>query len=152
MVDQSRRLSEPLRWGRREGRSRGGCSRAWLLAALGLGAYALTSGAPARRDCIEVTFASTLGGATDARLRRASQAVCASPGAFRGIADGVRAACRRAGFPFDRLRRAHRVPTRRPRGSPTRRLPRAGVYTNVESRLPSVGHGVPTGAPARRIS
>ena len=72
MLEQSKRLSEPLRWGRREKTAVAAllgvrrCSRV-----IALGAYALTSGAPARADCIEVTFASTLGGAEAARLRRA---------------------------------------------------------------------------------
>jgi hypothetical protein len=71
-----------------------------LLAAIGRGAYALTSGAPARRDCVEVTFASTLGGATVHVCGARARAVCAS-GAFRSVADELRAACLRAGFPFD---------------------------------------------------
>jgi hypothetical protein len=70
-----------------------------LLALLGLGAYALTSGAPARADCVKVTFASTLGGADlhacGARARR----ICGS-GELRGIQRELNAACRRAGFPY----------------------------------------------------
>ena len=74
MFDQSRRLSEPLRWGRREKTSWRSCSSCFLLAVIGLGAYALTSGAPARADCISVTFASTLGGCAAPRLRPAGPA------------------------------------------------------------------------------
>jgi hypothetical protein len=48
-----------------------------------------------------VTFASTLGGATEHACGAQARAVCASPGAFKGVADELRAACRRAGFPFD---------------------------------------------------
>jgi hypothetical protein len=99
MQDQSRRLSEPLRWGRREKTAVIALIVAGFLALLGLGAYALTSGAPARADCIHVTFASTLGGANlnacGARARR----VCAS-GAFKGLEPDLREACRRAGFPY----------------------------------------------------
>jgi hypothetical protein len=101
MQDRSQRLSEPLRWGRRERTVVAVLLACVALAAVGLGAFALTSGAPARRDCIEVTFASTLGGATEHACGAQARAVCASPGALRGIAEELRAACQRAGFPFD---------------------------------------------------
>jgi hypothetical protein len=100
MIDQSRRLSEPLRWGRREKAAVAAVLACLALAVIGLGAYALTSGAPARRDCIEVTFASTLGGATEHACGAQARAVCASPGAFRSVAEELHVACRRAGFPF----------------------------------------------------
>jgi hypothetical protein len=100
MYDQSRRLSEPLRWGRRERIVVAVLLACVALAAAGLGAYALSSGAPARRDCIEVTFASTLGGATEHACGAQARTVCASPRAFKSVADELRAACRRAGFPF----------------------------------------------------
>jgi len=99
MQEQSRRLSEPLRWGRREKTVVAVLVSCLALVLVGLGAYALTSGAPARKDCVSVTFASTLGGAElhacGARARR----VCAS-GDFHSIEHELRAACRRAGFPF----------------------------------------------------
>jgi hypothetical protein len=100
MFDQSRRLSEPLRWGRREKAAVAVLLTCVLLALVGLGAYALTSGAPARADCIDVTFASTLGGARLHDCGAQARSVCASPGAFHGIAQELRAACKRAGFPF----------------------------------------------------
>ncbi len=100
MMDQSKRLSEPLRWGRRERVAIAAVLACLTIAVIGLGAYALTSGAPARRDCIEVTFASTLGGATEHACGSRARGVCASPGAFKGVADELRAACRRAGFPY----------------------------------------------------
>jgi hypothetical protein len=99
MFEQSRRLSQPLRWGRRERAAVAVVLGCLALALAGLGAYALTSGAPARADCVTVTFASTLGGgdlhACGAKARR----VCAS-GDFRGIQAELSAACRRAGFPY----------------------------------------------------
>jgi len=101
MIDQSKRLSEPLRWGRRERGIVAALLACVVLAAVGLGAYALTSGAPARRDCIEVTFASTLGGATEHACGARAREVCASPQAFKRSYAQLRAACRRAGFPFD---------------------------------------------------
>ena len=100
MMDQSKRLSEPLRWGRRERAVVAALLVCVAIAVIGLGAYAVTSGAPARRDCIEVTFASTLGGATEHACGGRARNVCASPGGFEGVADELRAACRRAGFPY----------------------------------------------------
>jgi hypothetical protein len=101
MFDQSRRLSEPLRWGRREKTAVAVLASCLLLAVIGLGAFALTSGAPARKDCVEVTFASTLGAATIHGCGERARAMCASPGEARQIARELRVACRRAGFPFD---------------------------------------------------
>ena len=84
MIGQSRRLSEPLRWGRRERIAVATALAAATAALAGLGIYALTSsvGAAELRGCGE-------------RARR----MCAS-GDFPGIAEDLRAACRRAGFPF----------------------------------------------------
>jgi hypothetical protein len=101
MQDQSKRLSEPLRWGRREKTVVAAMLACVVLVAAGLGAYALTTGSPARKDCIEVSFASTLGGATEHGCGAQARKVCASPGAFRHVAAELRASCRRAGFPFD---------------------------------------------------
>jgi len=99
MQDQARRLSEPLRWGRRE-RAAVAVVLAGLVAALGaLGVYALTKGAPARADCISVTFASTLGGAELRGCGERARAICGS-GSFPHIERELRAACARAGFPF----------------------------------------------------
>jgi hypothetical protein len=99
MFEQSRRLSEPLRWGRREKTAVAAALSAVLIALIALGAYALTSGSPARADCITVTFASTLGGADlhgcGARARR----ICAS-GGFRSIQQALREACTRARLPY----------------------------------------------------
>jgi hypothetical protein len=101
MQDQSKRLAEPLRWGRRERTVIAALLACVVLAVVGLGVFAVTSGAPARKDCIEVTFASTLGGATEHACGTQARTVCATPGAFKGVAAELRAACRRAGFPFD---------------------------------------------------
>jgi hypothetical protein len=101
MQDQSRRLSEPLRWGRREKMIVAVLLSCALLAALGLVAFALTNGAPQRKGCIEVNFASTLGGATERACGAQARTVCATPGAFKSVSEELRAACQRAGFPFD---------------------------------------------------
>ncbi len=100
MFEQSRRLSEPLRWGRREKTAVAAVVSCLLLALVGLGAFALTSGAPARADCIDLTFASTLGGAHVHACGAHAKGICASPNAFRGISQELRAACNRAGFRF----------------------------------------------------
>jgi hypothetical protein len=100
LMDHSRRLSEPLPWGRRERTVVAVLLACVALAGVGFVAYALSSGGPARRDCIEVTFASTLGGATEHACGAQARAVCASPDAFRSVAAELRAACVRAGFPF----------------------------------------------------
>jgi hypothetical protein len=99
MFDQSRRLSEPLRWGRREKAAVAIVVGCLVLALAGLGAYALTSGAPARADCVTVTFASTLGGADLHACGPRARRICAS-GDFRGIQQQLSAACSRAGFPY----------------------------------------------------
>jgi hypothetical protein len=100
MQDRSRRLSEPLRWGRREKAAVGTALGCLIAAIIALGVYALSSGSPARRDCIDVTFASTVGGATLHACGARARAICATPGELKGVADELRAACRRAGFPF----------------------------------------------------
>jgi hypothetical protein len=99
MENRSRRLSEPLRWGRREKVAVAvllGCVVAALVA---LGTYALTSGSRTRADCVNVTFASTLGGASVHACGAQARRVCVS-GAFPGIDADLAGACRRAGFPF----------------------------------------------------
>jgi hypothetical protein len=104
MFDQSRRLSEPLRWGRREKIAVAAVLSCLLLALIGLGAYALTNRGPARADCVDVTFASTMGGARIHVCGQRARSICGSPAALRGIAGELRIACRRAGFPFGATR------------------------------------------------
>jgi hypothetical protein len=101
LPDHSRRLSEPLRWGRREKSAVALLACAVLIGLAALGAFALKSGAPARKDCVSVTFASTLGGAELNACGERARAVCASASTFRGIAAALDAACRHAGFPVD---------------------------------------------------
>jgi hypothetical protein len=99
MFEQSRRLSEPLRWGRREKTAVAVALSCLVLALIGLGAYALSSGSSARTDCVDVSFASTLGGGRLHGCGQAARRICAA-GAFKGIQAPLRAACTRAGFPF----------------------------------------------------
>jgi hypothetical protein len=101
MIDQSKRLSQPLRWDRREKSIVAVLLVCVVLAAAGIGAYTLANGgAPKRKDCIEVTFASTLGAATEHACGAQARTVCATPGAFKQEAAELRAECLRAGFPF----------------------------------------------------
>jgi hypothetical protein len=102
MFEQSRRLSEPLRWGRREKSIVAVVVSCVVLAVIGLVAFGLTSGAPARAGCIDVTFASTLGAANVHQCGAQARDTCAAPGGFRGnAAQELRAACERARYPFD---------------------------------------------------
>jgi hypothetical protein len=121
MVGQSKRLSKPLSWGRREKAVVAALIGCVVLAAIGLGAYALTSGAPSRSDCVEVTFASTLGGATVHACGAHARHVCAS-GSF-GPAGACATLASVGNF---------------------RQPPRPAHSTGVESQLPTVGQGVPS--------
>ena len=101
MFEQSRRLSEPLRWGRREKTTVAILACCVALALLGLGVFALTKGAPARADCIDLTFPSTLGGAQIHECGARARQTCATPGGLGpGLAQELRAACARARMPF----------------------------------------------------
>jgi hypothetical protein len=99
MQDQARRLSEPLRWGKREKTIVAAMLSVLALALVALGVFALSSGSPARRDCVTVTFASTLGGAQLHGCGARARAICAS-GSFPHLEAELLAACRHAGFPF----------------------------------------------------
>jgi hypothetical protein len=98
MMDQSKRLSEPLRWGRRERAVVATLLGCLLLALVGLGVYALTSGAPPRAGCIEATFPSTLGAAQIHECGQQAKATCASPSAEKSIGEALRESCRKAGY------------------------------------------------------
>lgn len=99
MQDQSRRLSQPLTWGRRERIAMGTFLAILALSLAGLLAYALTSGSPARADCISVTFPSTLGGAQISGCGDHARKICATPQILGGQAQALEDACRKAGFP-----------------------------------------------------
>jgi hypothetical protein len=102
MFEQQRRLSEPLRWGRREKTVVAALLAAVVLAVAALGIYAATSGAPARADCISVTFPSTLGAAELHACSTQARQICAAGpvGAYKGIEQQLGLACRHAGYPF----------------------------------------------------
>ncbi len=99
MHEQSRRLSQPLRWGRREKTIVGILLACVVLALAGLGAFALSGGSASRRDCISVTFASTLGGAPLHACGAQARSICASPTSYRAVGPQLAAACSHAGYP-----------------------------------------------------
>jgi len=98
MFDRSRRLSEPLRWGRREKIAVGAVVVCIILGFGGLGIATLVGGSPSRRDCIDVTFASTLGASRLHACGGQAKRICASPGQYRQVAEDLRTACARARF------------------------------------------------------
>jgi hypothetical protein len=100
MFEQSRRLSEPLQWGRREKTVVAvllGCA---VLALAGLGAYSLRGRPAAGKDCVSLTFASTLGGALIHQCGKQARALCATPNPSSEFAQQLREQCRRLGFPL----------------------------------------------------
>ena len=99
MQEQARRLREPLRWGRREKTIVGIVLALVAAAAIGLAVYGLSSGAPARADCIDLEFPSTLGAAEVKGCGAQAERICAS-GAYRGLRHEMQAACEHAGFAF----------------------------------------------------
>src|ERR1700726_2129395 len=107
MIGQQRRLQQPLRWSRRERVVVATVLAATIAALAALGIYALTSGSRPRHDCITVTFASSVGGAQLQGCGERARKICAS-GDFPGVAEDLRAACRRAGFAFRAPK--HRAP------------------------------------------
>jgi hypothetical protein len=98
MEARAKRLSTPLNWGRREKTAVAALLATVLLAAIALGAYALTSGAPARRDCVDVVFPSTLGGADLKGCGGRARTICAT--GSNSLREKLIEACNRAGFPY----------------------------------------------------
>ena len=98
MQDQSRRLSQPLRWGRREKTIVGILVACVVLGLVGLGAFSVWGGSPARKDCVSLTFASTLGGGRLHACGAEGRSICASAASYRAYGADLRSACARAGF------------------------------------------------------
>ncbi len=99
MEARQKRLATPLHWGRREKTAVGSLLAVLLAALIALGAYALTSGSPARRDCVEAIAPSTLGGVRIHGCGSHARQLCATAKRQRGIEDALVGSCRRAGFP-----------------------------------------------------
>jgi hypothetical protein len=102
MIDQSKRLSEPLRWTRAGRLAVLAVAVALLVAVVAVAVIASTSSSPQRAGCIEVTYASTLGGATMHACGSRARYTCARPAENPAAAAGgvLREACRRAGLPY----------------------------------------------------
>lgn len=101
MHEQSRRLSEPLRW------TRGGrIAVAVVVAVLAIGTVvavvASSGGKRLAPGCIEVTFASTLGAAAESLCGARAREACATPAQNPALAahGALREACRKAGIPY----------------------------------------------------
>ena len=103
MENRSKRLSEPLSWGRREKTVVAVLASCLAIVVIGFGVFALTSGSNSKepKDCVDITFASTLGVAKMHACGTRAKTLCAAPQASKEIAQPLKQACRRAGFPFE---------------------------------------------------
>jgi hypothetical protein len=104
MVDQSKRLSQPLGWtkaGRLAVIAVGGALVAIVVAIVVL---ASTSNSSPRPGCIEVTYASSLGAALMHPCGAHAREACARPDQYPAAAahGALREACRQAGLPYGR--------------------------------------------------
>jgi hypothetical protein len=99
MQEQSKRLSEPLRWTRAGRIAVITASVCLLTAVVVLAAVALTSAPRDRAGCIDLTFPSSLGGANVYACGQRAREQCASPRSIPLPARVVAFACRRAGLP-----------------------------------------------------
>jgi hypothetical protein len=102
MVDQSRRLSEPLRWTKAGRLAVVAAVVSLLVATAVLVVVVSTSGSKLGKGCIEVTFPSTLGAAARHECGARARSTCANPAANPALADrgALREACRGAGLPY----------------------------------------------------
>lgn len=101
MENRSKRLSEPLSWGKREKTAVAALICCLLLGLIALGGFALTSGSKEPKDCVDITFASTLGAAQMHACGARAKTICAAPNASKEIAQSLKQACGRAGYPFE---------------------------------------------------
>jgi hypothetical protein len=99
MEARAKRLSTPLQWGCREKTAVGALLAVLAVAVIALGAYALSSGSPGRKDCVEAIAPGTVGGVRIHACGAKARQVCASAQRDKGIADALGASCRRAGIP-----------------------------------------------------
>jgi hypothetical protein len=101
MEAREKRLSTPLQWGRREKLAVAAALAALVLALIALGAYALTSGSPARKDCVEALAPSTLGAVRIHGCGGHARQLCSTAlhQSDARIGDALTESCRRAGFP-----------------------------------------------------
>lgn len=103
MVDQSKRLSKPLRW-TRAGRLAVLAAGGLLVAALVTVAVLASTTGSRQAGCIEVTYASSLGAALMHPCGAHAREACAQPDQYPAAAahGALREACRQAGLPYGR--------------------------------------------------
>jgi hypothetical protein len=103
MMDQSKRLAEPLRWTAGGKLAVVAVSAMLLVCVLGAGVYGLVHGFGSHHQagCVDVIVASTLGGADVHACGSKARTLCAAP-AGGGLAgnDSLREQCRREGYPY----------------------------------------------------
>jgi hypothetical protein len=104
MEARAKRLSTPLQWGRREKTAVAALLAVFVVALVALGAYALTSGSPARKDCVEAIAPSTLGGVRIHACGSRARLVCASAASDKGYGDALGESCKHAGIPYTKPR------------------------------------------------
>jgi hypothetical protein len=102
MIDQSKRLSEPLRWTKAGRLGVITAAVSLLIAVAVLVAVVSTGGSKLGAGCIEVTFPSTLGAAAQHACGAKARGICANPAQNPALADkgALREACRKAGLPY----------------------------------------------------
>lgn len=102
MVGHHKRLTEPLSWTRSGRVAVIALSACIALAAVGLGLFAALGPSSRAPGCIQVTFASTVGGATVHACGQQARQTCAHPELNRAAAahGKLRAECSRVGLPY----------------------------------------------------
>jgi hypothetical protein len=102
MMDQSRRLAEPLRWTRAGKLAVLGAGVCLVLAIAGLGLYAALgpSRGGTREGCVQIIFPSTLGAAYTHACGQQARALCSSPPNDRTAVATLRTQCPSAGYRF----------------------------------------------------
>ncbi|HST55287.1 MAG TPA: hypothetical protein VLJ42_05250 [Solirubrobacteraceae bacterium] len=109
MMDQSKRLAQPLAWTRAGKLAVAATCACFLLAAVGMGLFALLSDDPGtRQGCIKVSGASYVGSATIQACGHDAAVICGAGSASVGAAAtaDMRQACRQAGLTYGSPRTA----------------------------------------------
>ncbi len=103
MMDQSRRLSEPLKWTPAGRLSVIAVAIVLAVCVIGAGVYGVVNGfsRASTPGCIDVIVPSTLGGADVHACGAKAKTLCATP-SHAGLAgnDSLRGQCRREGYAF----------------------------------------------------
>jgi hypothetical protein len=103
MMDQSRRLSEPLQWTRVGKLAVMTSALLLVVCVIGAGAYGLIHGFGTHRQpgCVDVIVPSTLGGADVHACGGKARELCAAPGGagLQGN-DALREQCQRLRYPY----------------------------------------------------